>query len=646
MLDEAVPLEVSAQALARRPFDRARLKELFRELEFHRLLAELTPAARFEAGPQALITTAPELSALIARLAEAGRFVFEPHLRCEAVCPSPVWATLSGLAFATEAEAAYVALGEHPGGAGLPQEEAVALLAPLLADAHAAKVLPSLKTAVLALKLAGVELAGEEIDLGLASYLVNPESHDHSLESIAQERLDMNLAPEANNRSRKAAPPTLAYEAERACARAQAAHLCAAPLAEETRREGLDGLLRGLEMPLARVLADMEAAGVKVDFEAMATMSADFEREMAERQLRIFEMAGEEFNINSAKQLAQVLFEKLRLPLGKRTAKRTAWSTDIEVLAQLAQLHPLPKEVIKFRTLAKLKGTYVDALPRLINPATGRIHTSFNQTVTATGRLSSSEPNLQNIPIKGRLGKKIRRTFVAEEGFRLLAADYSQIELRLLAHLSGDAALAEAFREGADIHTRTAASAFGVHPGLVSEDMRRQAKVINFGIIYGMSAFGLAKELGISRAQAQAYIDRYFERHPGVRDYWERTLTQARERGFVETILGRRRLIPALSSRNLNVRALAERTAINAPLQGSAADIIKRAMIDLHAALKETGLRARLILQVHDELVLEVAEGEVEAASELVREKMTHAVELSVPLLVSMSSGHNWAEAH
>ena len=646
LLDEAVPLEVDIPSLARRPFDTGRLKELFRELEFHRLLEELTPAARFERGVQRLITTQPELEALAARLAGSAEVVVEPHLCCDRVCPSPVMARLCGLTLASPEESAYVALGEHPGGRGLEPAQALATLAPLLEDQKQSKVLPSLKTAAIALAAHGLRLGGEVFDLGLASYLVNPEAHDHSLESIARERLDRRLGPEENNRSRKATPPTLEEEAERFCGRAQAALLCAPPLRRELAKANLEPLLRELEQPLALVLADMETCGVKVDTAALGEIAREFEEEMKRREADVFRLAGEEFNINSPKQLGRILFEKLRLPLGKRTAKRTGWSTDIEVLGQLALLHPLPKEVIEYRIISKLKGTYVDALPRLINPATGRIHTSYNQTVAATGRLSSSDPNLQNIPVRGELGQRIRRTFIAEDGWRLLSADYSQIELRLLAHLSGDAALAEAFREGRDIHTLTAAGAFGVHPELVTPEMRRQAKVINFGIIYGMSAFGLAKELGIGRREAQKYIDRYFARYPGVRRFWEGTLAQARERGWVETILGRRRYVPALASHTPHIRALAERTAINAPLQGSAADIIKKAMIELHRAMKDRKMRSRLILQVHDELVLEVPEAELEAAKGLVREKMTQAVKLSVPLEVNMASGHSWAEAH
>jgi len=646
LLDEAVPLEVDLGLLARRPFDTGRLKEIFRELEFNRLVEELTPAARFEGGAPRLVTDLGELTALAQRLSAAESVALEPHLCCDAACTSPVMARLCGLSLATANEAAYVALGEHPGGTGLEPAAAAEALAPVLEEARVAKVLPSFKVASVALAPFGISLRGEVIDLGLASYLINPEAHDHTLDSIARERLDRRLEPEANNRARKAAPPTLDQEAERFGARAQAAYLCAKPLAAELAKEHLAELYHGLELPLAQVLADMERTGVKVDPEALGVMAREFEQEMEARQAEIFRLAGEEFNINSPKQLGHILFEKLRLPLGKRTEKRTSWSTDIEVLGQLALLHPLPKEVIEFRMLSKLKGTYVDALPRLINPATGRIHTSFNQTVAATGRLSSSDPNLQNIPVRGPLGKRIRRAFIAEEGFRLLSADYSQIELRLLAHLSGDANLAEAFRTGADIHTRTAAGAFGVMPELVTEEMRRQAKVINFGIIYGMSAFGLAKELGISRRQAQDYIDRYFARYPGVRDYWERTLAQARERGWVETILGRRRYVPALASRTMHIRTLAERTAVNAPLQGSAADIIKRAMVELHAALRERGMASRMTLQVHDELVLEVPEAELEAAAALVRDKMTHAVALSVPLEVNVASGHSWAEAH
>ncbi|MFH0808916.1 MAG: DNA polymerase I [Pseudomonadota bacterium] len=640
LLDDAVPVEIDLAGLRRRPLDIVRLRQLFRELEFTRLLEEITPTAGLDAGPQACLTAPQDLLALSARLTKTGCFSLEARTRREAAYPSSVFARLQGLAFATPAEAAFVPLEE---GASSPL---LAAVAPIIENPELKKIVPSLKATLLALAGTGIELRGPVFDLSLASYVINPERHDHGLESIARERLDRRLEPEAGNRTRNAAPPSLEQEATRACTRAQAARQCARPLAEELAGEGLEGLLEELELPLARVLADMELAGVKIDHGAMALIARDFDSELHQRQAAIFALAGEEFNINSPRQLAAILFEKLRLPLGKRTVKRTAWSTDFEVLGQLAQIHPLPKEVIEFRLLSKLKGTYVDALPKLINPATGRIHTSFNQTVTATGRLSSSNPNLQNIPVRGEHGKRIRATFVAEQGCRLLSADYSQIELRLLAHLSNDRALIEAFRNGTDIHARTAARIFGIHPEMVTEEMRRQAKVINFGIIYGMSAFGLAKELGIGRRQAQKYIDRYFASHPGVSEYWQDTLAQARARGYVETILGRRRYVPALASRTPHIRALAERTAVNAPLQGSAADVIKRAMLDLHAALRRQGLQTRIILQVHDELVLEVPEAELLVIEGLVREKMTRAVELRVPLEVKAAAGRSWAEAH
>ncbi len=359
----------------------------------------------------------------------------------------------------------------------------------------------------------------------------------------------------------------------------------------------------------------------------------------------VFRLAGEPFNLRSGKDLSRILFQKLGLPRGKRTPKGTGYSTDVEVLSELATLHPLPGKLLRYRTVHKLLSTYVEPLLRLADPVTGRVHTTFHQTGTATGRLSSSDPNLQNIPIKGEEGDRMRRAFVAEEGWLLLSADYSQIELRLLAHFSGDENLRRAFREGRDIHAATAAEIFGIRPEEVTGEMRRLAKVINFGIAYGMSPFGLSKELGIDLKQARAFIERYFERYPGVKRYMESVVAEARERGFVTTLLGRRRPIPGLRSREKSVREFAERTAINTPIQGSGADLIKLAMLAIDRTLREKGYAARLVLQVHDELLFEVPEGEIEAVKAIVRKEMEGVYPLSVPLKVNLAQGRNWAEA-
>ena len=399
-----------------------------------------------------------------------------------------------------------------------------------------------------------------------------------------------------------------------------------------------------VEMPLLHVLVDMEKKGVLIDIVLLKQMSTDLGQLLSLSEEKIHRLAGEKFNINSPKQLQAILFEKLKLPKGKKT--KEGYSTDVDVLSDLARSHELPAEILAYRSLSKLKSTYVDALPALINPQTGRIHTSYNQTVTTTGRLSSSNPNLQNIPIRTLEGKRIRQAFIAAPDCVLISADYSQIELRVLAHLSEDKTLLEAFASDEDIHTRTASDVFGVFPQMVSPDMRRQAKVINFGILYGMSAFGLAKELGVPQKIAQAYIDGYFARYQKVREYLDGILEGARRDGFVCTLLNRRRYLPELKSNVPAIRQFAERMAINAPIQGSAADLIKIAMVNIDRLLTKNNLSARLIMQVHDELVIEAPVKEKDEAMELVRREMEEVIKLKVPLKVEIATGKNWDEAH
>jgi DNA polymerase-1 len=408
--------------------------------------------------------------------------------------------------------------------------------------------------------------------------------------------------------------------------------------------EGLKSLFYEMEIPLIEILAHMEMNGVKIDRSLLEDMSKEFEGELTSIADRIYLLAGEQFNINSSQQLAKILFEKLNLPKVKRT--KTGVSTDTEVLTKLAQGHELPGQLLAYRSLSKLKSTYIDALPKLINPGTGRVHTSYNQTVTATGRLSSSDPNLQNIPIRSEEGKRIRQAFVPEEGWLLLSADYSQIELRILAHLANDSTLCEAFRRDEDIHARTASNVFGVPLAHVTPEMRRQAKVINFGIIYGMSAYGLGKELGIEPKVASAYIEGYFQKYRGVKEYIDFSLRESREKGYVTTLFGRRRYFPEINSSNQMARNAAERTAINTPIQGTAADLIKAAMIQIHKRLIDLKLSTKMVMQVHDELVFECPEEELEQARRIIREGMEGVMDCSVPLKVSLACGRNWNEAH
>ncbi|HEY7820626.1 MAG TPA: DNA polymerase, partial [Vicinamibacteria bacterium] len=397
-----------------------------------------------------------------------------------------------------------------------------------------------------------------------------------------------------------------------------------------------------LELPLVEVLADMELAGIAIDRTEFEKMSLELDSELQRLTLEIYELAGVEFNINSPRQLGEILFDKMNLPSFKKTEKQRAASTRVDVLEELAASFPLPKKVLEYRGLSKLKGTYVDALPSMVHPRTGRLHTTFHQTVTATGRLSSSDPNLQNIPIRGELARRLRRAFVAPAGAKLLSADYSQIELRVLAHLSSDPALIEAFRLGEDIHDRTARQVFGEGSALSASEQRRRAKIINFSIIYGKTAFTLGKEFGVPTREAQAFIDAYLDRYPRVRVLLEEIIRETRRSGKVRTLFGRQRYVPEIGSRNRTTRSAAERVAVNTPIQGTAADLIKKAMIDLHHRLREERLRTRLLLQVHDELVLEAPDEEVDRASAVVRETMEQVYPLEVPLRVDLKIGSSW----
>jgi DNA polymerase-1 len=416
-------------------------------------------------------------------------------------------------------------------------------------------------------------------------------------------------------------------------------------LRDKAREAGLDKLFRDIERPLIGLLARMEIWGVKVDPKALKDLSDGFGEDLCRLEKTIYELAGTEFNINSPQQLADILFRKLNLPATKKTKVTRGFSTSIDILQDLAPLHPLAKEVLEYRQAAKLKSTYADALPELIDPKTGRIHTSYNQTVASTGRLSSSDPNLQNIPARGELGKRFRRAFIPEEGCLFLAADYSQIELRVLAHLSEDPALVATFLEDRDIHEETAARVFGETAGLFRDEMRRRAKIINFSVIYGTSAFSLAKELGTSAGEAQAFIDRYYEKYPKVREYLEKRVDEAREKGFSETIFGRIRQVPELRNTDRNIQQAGRRIALNMPIQGSAADIMKKAMLDVWSEMERRKLRTKMILQVHDELVFEVPEDEREAVGALVHDKLENVCSLKVPLKAHLGWGPNWADA-
>jgi DNA polymerase-1 len=499
------------------------------------------------------------------------------------------------------------------------------------------------------LRKEGVELAGVMYDSMLASFVLDPSRRSHALDTLSLEHLGRPMMGMVDlvGKGKGQVPfaeVELAAAATFCCAGSATVLALQKVFAEPLREQSLEPLLRDIEIPLIAVLVDMEWAGIRIDAGVFETLSRQLGIDLRSLESRITQAAGGELNLNSPRQLAQLLFDKLQLPILKKT--KTGPSTDADVLEQLAELgHEVPRLIMEYRELEKLRSTYVQVLPERVNRLTGRIHTSFNQTGAATGRLSSSDPNLQNIPIRTPRGEEIRRGFVPAAGSVFLVADYSQIELRLIAHLSEDAAFIQAFRQGGDIHRQTAAIIFDLPVESVSSEMRGQAKTINFATIYGQGPFALARQLGITQDEAKAFIAQYFQRFSGVRAYLDRMVQTARDRGYVETIFGRRRYIPEIRDRNFNVRSFGERTATNSPVQGSAADLIKLAMKNIHGAIRERGITGRMLLQVHDELVFEVLPSEVDALTDLVRHHMQTAVELKVPLVVDIGVGSNWLDA-
>jgi DNA polymerase-1 len=647
-LDSDAPLDWALDNLKIGEPDRKKLQEIFKEMEFSKLLKDFSLRPDYREDDYRLITEREEFEALVCNLRKAGTFALD----LESTSIEPMRAEIVGLSFSFQPHQAFYLPVAHtyPGAPGqLPREGVLRTLRPLLEDPGLKKYGQNIKYDYILLANSDVRLQGIAGDNMIASYLLNPSKHRHSLEELSREYLDRQVITYSDvaGSGAKAIPfsqvsveKACRYSGEDADLTLQLAQL----LMPKIEAEGFADLFHQVELPLIEVLAAMEMNGVRLDLPLLEVMSREFEGKMDKISEEIFDLAGESFNINSPQQLGKILFERLKLPGGKRT--KTGYSTDVEVLNELSRDFPLPAKVLEYRSLSKLKSTYVDALPQLVNPKTGRIHTSFNQSVTATGRLSSSDPNLQNIPIRSPEGRRIREAFIPEKGRSILSADYSQIELRILAHLSGDSMLVETFQEDRDVHAATAAEIFHVSPDRVNPEMRRLAKVINFGIIYGMSAFGLAKELGIQPAVAQAYIANYFQKYHGVRDYIDRSLEAAREMGYVTTLMNRRRYLPDIKSQNRSVRQFAERIGINAPIQGTAADLIKAAMIRIHRRLMQEGRETKLTLQIHDELVFEVPEGELEGVRALVKEEMEGVMKLSVPLKVDIGVGKNWAEAH
>ena len=638
-IDTHVPVELDVETMRAGEPDLDLLRQLFTELEFTSLLKELLPEVQVTEAHYSEAQSAADVEDVLTALAANHLAIAVeqsetlPEIEEEVAEEEPQSGMLaltndSPTATVAEPAARRLAISGAAGFATvvrLDSASAAAKLRSVLTTACTPKAVHDYKAAIHALDSLGITLQGVRHDPMLYSYLLDPTYSSHRLADVALRRFNLKLSGDL----------------------AEAADITfrlAAALREDVKQAGLTKLYEEMDLPLVPVLARMEQAGVKIDTAALAQMSTELEREIKTKARDIYEVAGCEFNIASPRQLGDVLFNKLSLPKPFKYGKGRAISTAVDVLEGLAEENPIARMVLDYRQLTKLKSTYVDTLPALINTSTRRLHTTFGQTGTATGRLSSANPNLQNIPIRTELGRGIRAAFIAEPGHLLLTADYSQIELRLLAHFSRDPLLVEAYRRGDDIHTLTASQVFGVPPLMVTPDHRRQAKVVNFGIVYGLSPFGLSQNLGIEPAEAKLFIANYFEKYKGVRAFIDKTLEEARRDLKVKTLHGRIRPIPDINSKNANQRGFAERTAVNTPLQGTAADLIKVAMIRIDAALQERGLKSRMTLQVHDELVFEVPEKEVDTMQSLVREHMERVYALAVPLLVEMEVGPNWRD--
>jgi DNA polymerase-1 len=637
-------------------FDRQQAVELFRELEFNSLLpklpvsdtdaAVLTEAKAHPAPPcdYCVVATPEELDKLVKEITAAGVFAFDT----ETTSLSPLTTQIVGISIAAEAgKAYYIPVGHTVLDAiqQLPLKEVIAKLRPVFEDKKIAKLGHNAKFDMEVLATCGIMVNGLTSDTMIAAHLLNEKSL--GLKALAFSKLGIEMTPISNLIGTGAKQISMdkvpiATAVDYAAADADMTLRLESVFHPELEKQGLMKLYRDVEMPLIPVLMEMEENGVAVDVEMLKEMSTALGEQIAKLEEKIYSLAGEEFNINSPAQLGKILFEKLNIPAARRSGGK--YSTEASVLEVLAEQFPIAKDILEYRQYTKVKSTYIDTLPELVNPKTGRIHTSFNQTRTSTGRLSSSDPNMQNIPVRGELGGQVRQAFIAAPGFNLLAGDYSQIDLRALAHLSQDAALVRAFRNDEDIHSATAQLLFGVGKDEVTKDMRRFAKTVNFGVIYGMSDYGLEQATELSREEASKFIKAYFEKYPGVTKYLNDTKEKARRDGYVETLLGRRRYIPDINSANRQVREAAERMAINMPVQGTSADIIKVAMINLHKEMQQRRVKSKMLLQVHDELVFEVPDDELDFMHKLVSDIMDSAVKLDVPIKVDTKVGKNWGE--
>ena len=645
-IDTHVPIKLNFERCRVQPPDPERTRPIYEKLGFRRFLADIAASPNQEEVHYHLVNTEPTFRDFVKKLRRRRHF----SLDLETTSASPMAAEIVGLSFSwKEKEAWYLALRAPEGEKTLDAEAVLSALRPILSNPSIGKVGQNLKYDAIVLRNNGIELRGIVFDTMVAAYVLNTERRRYGLDELALAFLNYHMTPITDLIGKGKRQVTMdrvpvQRVCDYACADADIAFRLTGLLEKELEQQDLMDLYKTIELPLVSVLAEMEFSGIKLDASVLGEMSGWLGERIAALEQEIFEEAGEEFNVASPKQLSRILYEKLGLPKGRRV--KTGISTDGAVLSELAIAHRLPGLVLEFRGLSKLKSTYVDALPKMVVPATSKLHTSFNQTATATGRLSSSDPNLQNIPIRTEIGERIRKAFVpSEPDLLLLTADYSQIELRIVAHISKDAALCKAFTEEADIHRFVAAEINGVTPEGVSNAMRRAAKAVNFGIIYGLSPYGLSRDLRVPLHEAKAFIEAYFERYPSVRRFIDETIEQARKDGYVATLCGRRRMLPGLSDSNRVTRSFAERAAVNAVVQGTAADMVKIAMNRIHRRLREENMRTRMLLQIHDELLFELPPDEERKAGELIVEEMVGALKTDVPIKVNVAVGENWLEA-
>jgi len=654
-IDVDVPIEYNIDDFKRREIDYDATKKLFLELEFNNLLKQLmpgttdiikTPEKKTEKTDYRLVGSLKELKELINRLSKKK----EISIDTETTSLNTLEAELVGVSLSVKAnEGYYVPLGHSiDKDKNLPFDESLEILKKFLENPKVQKFGQNIKYDLEVLHRYDIDIDPISFDTMLASYVLDPSARQHSLDFLAMKHFDYKMQPitdligtgkKQTTFDTVPVDKAVFYAVEDADLTYRLRGVFA-PLIDELE---LQNLYYNIELPLIKVLAAMEETGIRVDDKFLGKLSKDMDRKLAGIQKEIHKIAGGEFNINSTRQLSHILFEKLNLPTKGKTAKKTGYSTDVKVLEELSQIHEFPKLILDYRQLTKLKNTYIDAIPKLISPVTGRVHTSFNQTIAATGRLSSTDPNLQNIPIRTEEGRRIRKAFVPrDKDYVLLAADYSQIELRILAHYSNDKGLISAFKKGDDIHARTAAEVYGVKIDKVTPEMRRAAKTANFAVIYGVSAYGLSQQTELDLGESKDFIETYFERYPGIKTYMNETKQSARDKGFVTTLYNRRRYLPDIMAKNFNVRQFAERTAINTPIQGTAADIIKVAMLKIHKQM--AGMKSKMVLQVHDELVFDVYKDELETLTGIVKNGMEKAIKLKVPLIADIGIGDNWLE--